>query len=539
MAEPRPNVIIILTDDQGWGDVAAHGNEYLRTPNQDRLHQEGPKMERFYTCPVCAPTRASLMSGRYNFRTRAIDTYLGRAMMDPEEVTLAEILRDAGYRTGLFGKWHLGDNYPMRAMDKGFEEALGHNGGGMCQPADFEGNTYFDPVLWHNGKQEQHTGYCTDIFGDAAVEFIEKHKDEPFFVYLSTNAPHSPLQIGDEWADSYREMGLNDTFARVYGMIENIDHNVGKLLDKLDELAIAENTIVIFMGDNGPCGSQSHEGEVRFNAGLRDIKGTVYEGGIRVPCFMRWPGKFLPELKVDRIAHLIDIVPTIAAACGAALPEGVKTDGVDLLPLLTGEIEPGDRPDRTLFTQWHRGDEPERYRGCAAFCQQYKLVDGKELYDIEADRAEEHDLAAQHPETVERMRKEYEDWFDDVSSTRPDNYAPPRIYLGTPHENPVILTRQDWRVHGQDGWGDGDYGHWEVLLTESGTYTVRVRFPEQEQAGVAHFALNGAEAKAAVEPSTKWCAFEPIEIPEGPGQFETWLEVGGERRSARYIHVEK
>ena len=538
MPESLPNVVIVLTDDQGWGDLGAHGNPHLRTPNLDRLYAEGPKMERFYTCTVCAPTRASLMTGRYNYRTRAIDTYLGRAMMDPEEVALAQILRGRGYRTGLFGKWHLGDNYPMRAMDKGFEEVLGHNGGGMCQPADFEGNSYFDPKLWHNGKEEQHTGYCTDIFGDAAARFIEEHQDEPFFVYLPTNAPHSPLQIGDEWVEPYRQMGLNDTFARVYGMIENIDHNVGKLLDKLDELGIAENTIFIFMGDNGPCGSQAHQGETRFNAGLRDIKGSPYEGGIRVPCTIRWPGRFPSELRIDRIAHLIDIVPTIAAACGATLPEGLTIDGVDLLPLLEGEVPTDDWPDRTLYTQWHRGDTPERYRGSAAFAQQYKLVNGEELYDITADNGEQHDLAAERSDTVEKMRKQYDEWFDDVSSTRPDNYAPPRIHLGTPHENPVILTRQDWRVHGEDGWGDNDYGHWEVLVTEAGAYSVRARFPEPDEPAIAHFKLDGVAIQQRVEPGASWCMFEPVELPEGPGQLETWLETGGTRKPARYIHLE-
>jgi arylsulfatase A-like enzyme len=537
MTGPLPNVVIILTDDQGWGDLGAHGNPWLRTPNLDRLHAEGPDVQRFYSCTVCAPTRASLMTGRYNYRTRAIDTYLGRAMMDPEEVTLAEILRRRGYRTGLFGKWHLGDNYPMRAMDKGFEEVLGHNGGGMCQPSDFEGNTYSDPMLWHNGKPERHSGYCTDIFGQAAVRFIEEHRGEPFFVYFATNAPHSPLQIGDEWADPYRRMGINDTFARVYGMIENIDHSVGKLLGKLDELGLAAGTIVVFMGDNGPCGSQSHKGEVRYNGGLRSIKGSVYEGGILVPCLVRWPGQFPAGLKIDRIAHMIDLVPTFAAACGAALPEGVKIDGVNLLPLLKGDVPQSRWPERSLFTQWHRGDVPERFRGCAVIGQRFKLVDGKELYDLVDDPAEQHDIAGRCPDIVKQMRREYEEWFDDVSSTRPDNYAPPRIHLGTAHESPVILSRQDWRVHGKDGWGDGDYGHWEVLVTQTGSYSVRVRFPEPDRPAVAHFRFNGLERQQSVSSGAGWSTFASVELPEGPGRVEAWLDVGGRRKAARYVHV--
>jgi arylsulfatase A len=539
MAESRPNVVIVLTDDQGWGDLGAHGNPHIRTPNLDRLHTEGPRFERFYSCPVCAPTRACLMTGRYNFRTKAIDTYLGRAMMDPEEVTMAEVLRDAGYRTGLFGKWHLGDNYPMRAMDKGFEEVLGHNGGGMCQPADFEGNTYFDPMLWHNGKPEKHQGYCTDIFSNGAINFIEKHRNDPFFVYLATNAPHSPLQIGDEWADPYRKMGLNDTFARVYGMIENIDYNVGKLLNKLEELNIADNTFVMFMGDNGPCGSQSHQGQVRYNGGLRNIKGSVYNGGILVPCLMRWPAQLKAEFETDRIAHFIDILPTVAAACGAKLPDGVKIDGVNLLPLMKGEIAPGNWHDRFIFTQWHRGDVPERYRSCAVISQQYKLVDGKELYDMVSDPGEKQDVAIQHPDVVNLMRKEYDKWFDDVSSTRLDNYAPPKIYIGTPYENPVILSRQDWRVHGKDGWGDNDYGHWEVLVTESGKYSIQVRFPEPDKEAVAHLKFNDNEIKQIVQAGSGWYTFENVELVNGPGNVESWVEIDRNQKAVRYIYVKK
>ena len=532
----RPNVIIVLTDDQCWGDLGAHGNPYLRTPNLDRLHGEGPRLERFYSCPVCAPTRASLMTGRYNYRTRAIDTYLGRAMMDPVEVTLAEILSRAGYRTGLFGKWHLGDTYPMRAMDKGFEEVLGHNGGGMCQPADFEGNTYFAPILLHNGQPERHQGYCTDIFTDAAVRFMEEHRDEALFIYLATNAPHSPLQIGDEWADPYRAMGLNDTFARVYGMIENIDHNVGKILDKLDECGLAENTKVMFIGDNGPCGSQAHERVTRYNGVLRDIKGSVYEGGICVPCVVRWPAGFDRRPTITRVAHVIDVVPTIAAACGAPLPDGVGIDGTNLLPLLTGEVRQEDWPARSLFTQWRRGDVPVRYRNCAVFDERHKLVNGEELYDLLADPAEACNVAAEYPAVVARMRGLYDGWFDDVSSTRPDNYAPPLIHLGTAFQDPVILTRQDWRVHGPDGWGDDHYGHWEVLVSEAGGYSFGLRFGAEDAAGVAHVRVGRTQQSRPVSAGTEHCLLD-LELPGGQAELEAWVAVGNKRRSVRRVEV--
>jgi len=276
----QPNVILVITDDQGYGDLGVHGNQEIQTPNLDSFATESVHFKNFYVCPVCAPTRASLMTGRYNYRTGVVDTYLGRAMMFGDEVTLAHSLGEAGYKTGIFGKWHLGDNYPMRPDDQGFQEALVHKGGGIGQPSDPPGNTYFDPVLYHNGRDKKYEGYCTDIFTNATIDFIEKNRNQPFFAYLSTNAPHTPLQIHDKYVQPYLDKGLDETTAKVYGMITNLDENMGRLLSRLDELDLSENTIVIFMTDNGA--QQS-----RYNAGLRGRKGTVYEGGIRVPFYIR------------------------------------------------------------------------------------------------------------------------------------------------------------------------------------------------------------------------------------------------------------
>ena len=539
MDRRRPNVVVVLTDDQCWGDVGVHGNPHLATPTLDRLCTEGVDLTRFYTCTVCAPTRASLMTGRYNYRTRAIDTAYGRAMMDPEEVTLAEILRGAGYRTGLFGKWHLGDNYPMRAIDKGFEEVLCHRGGGMCQPSDFEGNSYFDPMLLHNGQAKKYTGYCTDVFADAAIEFVEQHRDEPFFVYLATNAPHSPLQIAEEWVESYRQKGLNETFARVYGMIENVDFNLDRLLAALERLGLSEDTIVWFMGDNGACGSHAHDGLQRYNAGLRDFKGSMYEGGIREPSLIRWPACLPRGVKLDRVAHLIDLVPTIAAACGVELPGNVTIDGLDLLPLLTGEVSAKEWPDRALFTQWHRGNIPERYRNCAVIGQQHKLVNGKELYDVINDSGETSDVAEKHPDIVLEMRRQYESWFDDVSTTRPDNYEPPRIHLGSREENPTVLTRQDWRIQGEVGWEDEDHGSWQVLVTRPGPYSIRLCFTKTKGAALAHVQLDEIKHELPVTAGATECAFEGVELPEGPGCLEAWVEGEGRRTSAFNIDVSR
>lgn len=522
----RPNVVLLISDDQGYGDLSIHSNQHLKTPNLDSIGRSGVQFTQFQVCPVCSPTRSSLMTGRYNYRTGVVDTYLGRSMMYPDEVTLPETLSKAGYRTGIFGKWHLGDNYPLRSIDQGFQESLVHLGGGLMQPSDPPGNTYYDPVLQHNGKAEKKSGYYTDIFFNAAMQFIEKHRGEPFFTYIATNAPHTPLQVDDALVEPFRRAGLDDTTAKVYGMVRNLDDNAGRLLAHLKKLNLENDTILIFMTDNGPQ-------QDRYNAGMRGRKGTVYQGGIRVPFFVRWPGKLRPS-KVDRIAAHIDVMPTLLDVCGAAPPEGLKIDGRSLWPLLRGTRIAW--PDRTLYTQWHRGDQPERFRACAARTQQYKLVDGKELYDLTADPAERSNVATAHPDIVTRMRQGYDRWFDDVSSTR--GYDPPRIHLGTPHENPVTLTRQDWRGP-QAGWEADSVGHWEVDVATPGNYDVAVRTFPAPGDGAADFALNGVTTRATVEQGSEEIHFPNIRLEKGKGRLEAVLSYGGKRAGARYVDVKK
>ncbi len=527
----RPSIVLILTDDQGYGDLGCHGNERIRTPNLDRLHAESVRFTQFYASPVCSPTRASLMTGRYNYRTGAIDTYIGRSMMHPEETTVAELLRKDGYRTGIFGKWHLGDNYPMRPCDQGFDESLVHNGGGLAQPSDPEfferENTYFDPILRHNGVEGKHPGYCTDIFTDAAIGFIEANRKRPFFVYLATNAPHTPLQVPEEYAKPYRDAGLDDDTARIYGMITNIDDNVGRVLDTLRKLDLEENTIVVFMTDNGP------QQKGRFNAGLRDTKGTVYEGGIRVPCFVRWPARVASSRDVNDIAAHIDMLPTLLDACGVKPPKDLKTDGRSLLPLLTGPA--GAWPERTLFFQWHRGDKPEPFRNAAVRTPRYKLVNGTELYDIPADPSEEHDIAAQHPDIVARLRTEYKAWLEDVSATR--GYDPPRIVLGTRHENPVRLTRQDWR--GAQGWSDSDTGYWEVEIAHGGRYDVAIEIAPSTRAGMACLHFEDLQMRQPVAPNTTKCLFEGIRLRRSAGRLDVWVADGENRVGPRFVVVKR
>lgn len=530
-----------MTDDQGWGQLSVHGDPVLETPNIDKLAAESVELSRFYVSPVCAPTRASLMTGRYHYRTGVVDTYLGRALMAPNELTVAEMLSEQGYRTGIFGKWHLGDNYPMRAMDQGFLEAVVHRGGGIGQPSDAPGTDYFNPILYRNGKEERFEGYCTDIFFDEAVRFIDSSAGAPFFVYLPTNAPHAPYLVPDEYRERYAARGLEDKDARIYGMIANLDDNVGRLMTHLSEKGLAENTIFIFMTDNGPTTRL-------FHAGLRSQKSSVYEGGIRVPFFIRWPAKLKPK-KVETIAAHIDVTPTLMDAVGAPLGPAMEIDGRSLMPLLT-EDEPEWR-ERTLYIQAHRGNEPQLWRNVAVIQQQFKLVQPesfsqpmprnakRELYDLDADPGETQDLseAIDMQKRVDDMSHDYEIWFQDVGRTR--GYAPQRIFLGTEHENPVTLTRQDWRTTGADTWAKGDIGAWAVEVRETGLYDIHFDFDELSQPARVELRLGTASKSQEVEAGAVSTEFTDVEVTRGPSLLEARIETDGRVEGVRYVHVTK
>ena len=552
----RPNVVIVIMDDLAYGDLACHGNPYTRTPNVDRLHGESTRLTRYLSGPVCTPARAALFTGRHPYRTRAFDTYLGRSMIDPDEVTLAKLLRDGGYATGLFGKWHLGDCYPSRPIDKGFEECLMHRGGGLCQPSDVGRGSYFDPDLMHNGQLQRYYGYCTDIFFDEALKFIARSAGQPFFAYIGTNAPHNPLDVAEDWSEPYRDVGLNEPLARLYGMVENIDYNLGRLTQKLEDLGVAEDTIIIYTSDHGPCRSSPDEcGRIRFNAGLRGSKMELYEGGIKVPFFVRWPGKIAAGRDLDRIANPIDLLPTVCSAAAIDPPMDRTIDGMNLLPLLKGEKEVSAWPERTICMQWHRGDAAERYRNYAAIGQRYKLLRPKgdqedELYDLDSDAAEERDISREHPEVVASMRHEYERWFDDVSSTRPDNYAAPRIIIGSKHENPTGLTRQDWRLYGEEeGWDADHPGFWLVEIAANGIYSllIETEILTDMNNATLHFKCGDLHIEHKIicrddVPNSSnrdrgEFAFERVELGRGEHTLEAYLELEGSKKGVRSVTI--
>jgi arylsulfatase A-like enzyme len=562
---PRPNVVLIMTDDQGYGDLGVNGNPIIRTPNIDAMAKKSAVLTSFYVSPVCTPTRASLMTGRYNYRTRAIDTFRGRAMMDTSEVTVAEMLKAAGYATGIFGKWHLGDCYPMRPMDQGFEMALVHRGGGIGQPSDPPGaeDKYTDPILFRNGAAEQTKGYCTDVYFREGMAWADKASGakKPFFLYLPTNCPHGPFgdvppaelayyQSQNLAADQYPAKFGNpvprnynvDTQARVNAMIDNIDQNVGRLLNWLDERKLAANTLVIFMTDNG-------RATPGYNAGLRGNKSTVYDGGIKSPFFAYWPGKLRSGVASTEITMHIDIVPTLLEICGVAKPSDGKFDGRSLWPLLTRQGNDQSPPPRTLFSQSHRGDEPALYHNFAARTQKWKLVSATgfnlealpasgpkfELFDMESDPYELHDVAAEHPDVLAKLKGEYETWFKNVGSTRSDNYAPPRIIVGSPHEKTTVLTRQDWRGA---AWGTNDEGHWLVDVASAGPFDVKlIAFPADSDRTI-HFRVGSAESSAPLPAKTTEHVFRSQKLPTGDHKVEAWINGSGKRVGVRFVELD-
>jgi arylsulfatase A-like enzyme len=511
--DERPNIILIVTDDQGYGDMGYHGNNTIKTPQLDNFASESTEFTHFYAAPAC--------------RTGVIHTSRGGAKMHSEEQTLAELFTEAGYRTGIFGKWHLGDNYPMRAMDQGFQESLVHKSGGLCQTPDLP-NDYFNPKLWQNGKPVQPEGYCTDIFTDAAIRFIESNHNNPFFVYLPTNAPHTPLIVGEEYSQPYVKMGLDPKISKIYGMMTNIDDNLGRILNALGRLELNDQTIVIFMSDNGP------EGE-RYNSGLRGQKTSVYEGGIRVPFFIRWPGRIEAGGKIDRIAAHIDIFPTLLDLCGIESPKNTLIDGVSLYPLLSGSTD--EWPDRNLVFQFHRGMIPQRYQNCAVRSQKYKMVSkhGKtkerdtglpllkpefELYDIENDPGEKDDIALKNSKIVDRMQGIYETWFNEMRQSR--EFEPGWILIGSEHENPMHLCRyQD--SHYTDGMPQG----WPVKIIHAGKYEIAVNRSGYIKKGRLSLKINDYFESHDLEHGTNKSVFE---LPKTTGLLDIWFEEKGEKR---------
>ena len=522
-AVTAPNVVLIMTDDQGYGDLSLHGNPHLRTPQIDALASQGVRFDRFFVNSFCAPTRAAVLTGRWPLRTGCHGVTHNREAMRAEEVTLAEALRGAGYRTGCIGKWHNGGQFPLTPQGQGFDEFFGFTGG-HC-------NDYFDATLLRGARPERTHGYITDVLTAEAMKFISARKDAPFFCYVAYNAPHSPFQVPDAYFERFKARGFDDTVAAFYGMCENLDDNIGRLLAHLDREGLANDTIVVFLTDNG-----GTAGVELYNAGMRGKKTSVHEGGTRVPLFIRWPAAgWRPHVVTTITAH-VDLYPTLLDLCGVKPPPGPAVDGLSLEPLLEGR-EAG-WPERTLFTH-NPINETNRYPS-AVRTQRHRLVRTIEgpaggsrakandasaaawqLFDMESDPAEEHDVAAMHPEIVADLAARYDTWFADVSSAGVRRLPLP---VGHAEHDPVELHApqaffdpplhfasgpgfaNDWLT----GWTDPRARLWfEIDVAAAGEYDIEIAYGcPAASAGSRLKATAGDRGVEAVVP-----AAEAAELP--------------------------
>jgi len=472
--ENPPNVIIILTDDQGWGDIASHGNPDIDTPFLDELASSGARFDRFFVSPVCAPTRASLLTGRDHLRTGTQWVTYGLENMRSEEVTFAEVFRDAGYKTGMFGKWHNGSHYPMDPNGQGFDTFFGFTQGHW--------NNYFDTELEYNGEPVQTEGFITDVLTDSALAYIERNQDSPFLTYIPYNAPHSPFQVPDQYFDKYKAQGLSDKNAAVYGMVENIDDNVGRILKKLEELNLTENTIVIFMTDNGPNGGD------RYNGNMKGWKAKVDEGGVRVPLFIKWPAKIKPETEVEELTAHIDFLPSLIDLTGIEFEKTNPLDGRSFAPLIFEENPEWD--DRLFFTHQSRWDSLEQFPASVRN-NRFRAVrygDNWELYDMQQDPSQREDVAESNPEITEKLSKAYASWFDEVTKDLPKSRpipvgfdASPNVYL------PAVESSFSGGIQyqGKSGWSNdwltnwksiSDKIWWELDILEEGEYRIIIEY---------------------------------------------------------------
>lgn len=419
----RPNVLFVLVDDLGYGDLSSHGNPILRTPNIDRLHEESVRFTDFHVSPTCAPTRSALFTGRHEFKNGVTHTILERERLTLDAITLAQVLQRGGYRTGIFGKWHLGDEAAYQPDRRGFDKVFIHGGGGIGQSfpgscGDAPGNTYFNPAILHDGRFEQTRGYCTDIFFAQAMQWLESlPADRPFFCYLSLNAVHTPLQVRPEDEARYTGKVSDGKTAKYFGMVANVDDNVERLLAWLKARGLEERTLVIFMNDNG-----GTVGTHVFNAGMRGAKGSAWNGGTRATSFWRWPGT-VKSADCNALAAHLDFFPTLADLAGVKLTEREmeQVEGRSLVPLLENPSMPW--PDRTLFThagRWPKFNDPNlaKFKMCSVRTPRWHLVSPNggaqpawQLFDLKTDYGEQHDVAAQHSGIVQHLAAAFDGFW--------------------------------------------------------------------------------------------------------------------------------
>ena len=495
----QPNIVFVMTDDQGKNDLGCEGNPYVQTPSIDAFYKQAVRFTNYHVSTTSAPTRSSIMTGRHTNRLNVYHTISGRSLLYEDEVLLPQILAQNGYVNGMFGKWHLGDNYPFRPEDRGFHEVVRHGGGGIGQGPDYWDNDYFDDTYWHNGKTESYTGYCTDVFFDNALQFIEENKDRPFFCYIATNTPHGPLNVPKEYLDKYAKTDVPDDIKRFYGMITNIDDNFARLEKKLSDLGLLENTILIFTTDNGTAG-----GNRVYDAGMRGGKGSEYEGGHRVPFYIRWPkGNITGGKDINTLVAHYDLLPTFIDLLGLDFNPVKPLDGISLEPLLEGNVS--DWPNRVLYMDTQRELNLIKYKNYTVMDNRWRLVNGKELYDMNNDLAQKHNVIMEHPDVAEKLSLGYESWWNSIMSEGVvERYA--YIKVGSDQENPVRISAHDQLNGSLSVWhqthaitGGLASGSWKIEVTKGGTYKISLcRFP-RESGLMINSVFSEAEPCAEIE----------------------------------------
>lgn len=478
----RPNVILILTDDQGYGDLSLHGNDSLMTPHLDFLGSHGVQFDRFYVSPVCAPTRASLLTGRYHLRTGVYWVTRGAENMNPDETTLAEIFKDNDYTTGCFGKWHNGAHYPYTPNAQGFDEFIGFKAGHW--------SNYFNTTLDFNNDTLPTDGYITDVLTDHAIQFIKKNRENPFFCYIPYNAPHTPYQVPDTYFNRFvQKLHIKDSItnikrATIYGMCENIDDNVGKIMRELDQMGLTENTIIVFITDNGPNGN-------RYNGNMRGKKGSVHEGGVRVPCFFYWKNRIEGGKKVYGLSAHIDILPTLIKLCSLDFSPDKPLDGIDLSAYLLNE-QKTEIPAREIFNHQNQGTHLMIYPGAIRTPQYRFIVTGDEqysLYDMKEDPGEKSDISSLLPDLSAKLYSQYMDWFNEVKTAVTTDREIPIGYKNSPvtylpaheakitddlsYEANINGWAHDWIINWDQ---EEDTISWNIRVVESGKFEFQIQY---------------------------------------------------------------
>ncbi len=557
----RPNVIVILTDDQGYGDLACHGNPFIKTPNMDELYKQSIRLTNFHVSPMCAPTRAALMTGAHEWRSGVTHVGFGQCMLSQDSYTMANCFSDGGYKTAIYGKWHLGSNYPQRPQDKGFQETLNWWGAIPHQnPSHYQNSgTRSDLYLMHNGKWKKTEGFVTDVIFDGAMDWIKENKENPFFLFLPTSAPHGPFwSCPEEYQKIYKDMGFKSREAGFYGMVTKVDDKLGQLRKFLREQDLEKDTILVFLTDNGTDGGPRFG---RYNAGMLGKKNQIHEGGTRVPCFVSWPGKFKEGVDVDQLSTHYDILPTLAHICGLNIPDGVKIDGISLAGWLKNPDKKWQQRYLCMDFGWfgprYINAEPLKYGKCAVRNHSYRLINGEELYNVHEDPAQKNNIADQNPELVKKMRRIYEKWWKGIKHNL---LGPTFIILGSEECNPTRLALWDWQpstVSSEYGglvkdttgnktiplkleqWlrrGDNEKqlnlpyrGSWAVEIARSGRYQVKTyiippesKEPIQLRSGKAYIRCGSDQFVTEIE-NVASCSRIEVELKKGKTYLEGWF----------------